>query len=87
MKTASGEVKIKRIKSQGSFRETSVKLIFSKPRKVGKSPGTYKSVNLPLGSGCTVTDAIQYFSKNGPALGIVALTTPAGRTIRWGNSK
>ncbi len=80
-KTASGSATVTRIKSQGSFRERSIKLIFSKARKVGKSPGTYKSVSLPLGSGCTITDAITYFQKNGPSLGIVGLTTPAGKTI------
>ncbi|WP_190445647.1 hypothetical protein [Tolypothrix tenuis] len=85
-KTAKGSATFKRVNAQGSYRRISITLIFSKAKTVGKSPGTYKTVALPLGSGCTVTDAILYFQKNGKSKGIVGIRTPAGQTIRWDTS-
>ncbi len=86
MKTARGTATFKRVAAVGSYRRQSVTLIFKSAKTVGSSPGTYKSVALPLGSGCTVTDAIVYFQKNGKAKGIVALRTPDGVTVRWDSS-
>jgi hypothetical protein len=85
-KTASGSATVKRVSATGSYRRKSVTLLFNKAKTVGKSPGTYKSVALPLGSGCTVTDAIVYFQKNGKSKGIVGIRTPDGVTIRWDES-
>lgn len=85
-KTAKGSATSTRITAQGSMRRASITLIFNKPKTIGKSPGTYKTVSLPLGSGCTVTDAILYFQKNGKSKGIVGIRTPAGQTIRWDTS-
>lgn len=85
-KTARGTATAKRIKNAGSYRRASVKLILNKASKIGNSPGTYKTVSLPLGSGCTVTDAIVYFQEKGKSKGIVGLTTPDGRTVRWDTS-
>jgi hypothetical protein len=82
-KTAKGTATVKRISSVGSYRRKSVILLFKDAKKIGNSPGLYKSVSLPLGSGCTVTDAIVYFQKNGKAKGVVGIRTPDGVTIRW----
>ncbi|MEH2146256.1 hypothetical protein [Nostoc sp.] len=71
----------KRVANIGSYRRVSVTLIFDKPRTIKGSTGTYASVNLPLGSGCTVTDAVQYFEKH--AKGVVALRTASGQVYRW----
>lgn len=87
IKTASGEVKATRVVNIGSYRRKSVTLLLSKARKIGKSPNTYKTVDLPLGSGCTVSDAVIYYQKNGPAKGIIGIRTPDGATYRWGVEK
>jgi hypothetical protein len=71
--------------SKGSFRGESVTLIFDKPKTIKGSTGTYKTVSLPLGSGCTITDAIKYFQKSGH--GVVALRTKNGAVTRWGVDK
>jgi hypothetical protein len=74
-----------RIAATGSYRQESVTLIFDSPKAIKGSTGTYKSVSLPLGSGCTVTDAVKYFEKNGK--GVVALRTKSGVVIRWDYGK
>lgn len=83
-KTAKGSATVKRIVSQGSYRRKSVTLLLDKAKSIGKAPYKYKSVDLPLGSGCTVTDAIVYFQKNGKSKGIIGIRTPDGVTHRWG---
>jgi len=86
IKTAQGEKRAKRIVNQGSYRRESVTLLLDKARTIGKSPNKYKTINLPLGSGCTVTDAIVYYQTNGKSKGIVGIRTPDGVTHRWAAS-
>ena len=82
IKTAAGNRTFERVINRGSYRRESVTLILAKPTKIGNSPGNYKTINVPLGSGCTVTDAVTYFQTQ-TSKGIVGLRTPDGRTIRW----
>jgi hypothetical protein len=86
-KTAAGEVPNKRIARVGSFRRESITLILDKPRKIGDSPGTYKTVNIPLGSGCTVADAIKWFQANGKTKGIIGVRTANGQRYQWDFAK
>jgi hypothetical protein len=72
---------VKRVVNIGSYRRESVTLIFEKPKIIKGSTGTYATVNLPLGSGCTITDAVEYFQKSGK--GIVGLRTSNGQVYRW----
>lgn len=81
--TAQGEVSNKRIGRVGSFRRQSVTLILDKARKIGNSAGTYKTVNVPLGSGCTIADAVKWFQANGKAKGIIGLRTANGQRYQW----
>lgn len=83
VKTVQGEKKYKRVLNQGSYRRKSVTLLLDKAKSIGKAPYKYKSIDLPLGSGCTVTDAIVYFQTNGKSKGIVGIRTPDGVTHRW----
>ncbi|MEA5516204.1 hypothetical protein [Nodularia sp. UHCC 0506] len=81
-KTASGSKTVTRIRNVGSYRQQSVTLIFAKPQTIKGSRGQYDTVSLPLGSGCTVTDAVIYFQKNFP--NIVGIRTQSGNRIQWG---
>lgn len=83
IKTAAGEKSAKRISRIGSYRRESVTLILDKARKIGKSTGLYKTVSVPLGSGCTVSDAIKYFQANGRSRGIIGLRTQQGQRYQW----
>ena len=74
-----------RLGTRGSYRQESVTLIFDKPKTIKGSSGTYKTVSLPLGSGCTITDAVKYFEKQGK--GVVGLRTKNGVEIRWDYDK
>ncbi|WP_414529116.1 hypothetical protein [Nodularia chucula] len=85
MKTASGTATFTRVKKVGSYRGESVTLIFAKPQAIKGSTGTYKTVSLPLGSGCNITDAVTYFQSNFP--NIIGLRTRNGHRIQWGESK
>jgi hypothetical protein len=60
-------------------------LIFAKPKSIKGSTGTYKTVSLPLGTGCTITDAVKYFEKQ--KNGVVGLRTKHGVVIRWDYSQ
>lgn len=75
----------KQVVNVGSFRRESVTLIFDKPKTIKGSTGTYKTINLPLGSGCTITDAVEYFQKSGK--GIIGLRTADGQAYRWDYEK
>lgn len=75
----------KRISVSGSFRQASITLIFDKPKTIPGSAGTYKTVSIPLGTGCTITDAVKYFEKAGK--GVIGVRTQSGQTIRWDVSK
>lgn len=84
--TVTGKSKTyKRISVSGSFRQRSITLIFDKPKSISGSSGTYKTVSIPLGTGCTITDAVKYFEKAGK--GVVGVRTQSGQTIRWDTSK
>jgi hypothetical protein len=74
-----------RIAATGSYRQESVTLIFDTAKSIKGSTGSYKTVSLPLGSGCTITDAVKYFEKSGK--GVVALRTKNGVVIRWDYGK
>lgn len=74
-----------RVGSKGSFRGESITLIFDKPRTIKGSTGTYQTVSLPLGSGCTITDAVKYFQKAGK--GVVAIRSKSGSVTRWDYDK
>ena len=82
-KTAAGEIPNKRIARMGSFRRESVTLILEKKTKIGDSPGLYKTVAVPLGSGCTISDAVKYFQENGKSKGIIGLRTANGQRYQW----
>ncbi|MDB9374308.1 hypothetical protein [Nodularia sphaerocarpa] len=84
-KTAAGSRTVDRVKNVGSYRGESVTLIFGKPQSIKGSSGSYKTVSLPLGSGCNITDAVEYFQSNFP--NIVGLRTRNGHRIQWGVSK
>ncbi|MFK0733474.1 MAG: hypothetical protein ACIWVG_20360 [Gloeotrichia echinulata HAB0833] len=72
-----------RIGITGSFRQQSITIIFTKARAI-KGGGSYKTVSLPLGSGCTVTDAVEWLQKKEFVAGV---RTQSGQTIRWKETK
>lgn len=83
MKTAAGSRTVKRL-SQGSYRRKSVKLIFESPKTIAGSTGSYKTVSLPMPSGVTLNDIVQYFHKGaGKSKGVIALISPDGKRIQW----
>lgn len=84
-KTASGTATVDRL-VQGSYRQRSVKLIFSTPQTIVGSQGRFKSVSLPLCSGATIADVVKYFQEGaGKDNKVIALITPAGKRIQWDN--
>lgn len=84
-KTAKGTATVTRL-VQGSYRRRSVTLIFESDKKInGKN---FKSVSLPLASGCSINDAVQYFSVGaGKSKDVIALITPDGQRIQWREDK
>lgn len=83
MKTAAGNRKVTRL-SQGSYKRKSVKLVFEKPRAIAGSKGTYKTVSLPMPSGVTIVDIVQYFHTGaGKSKNVIALITPDGKRVQW----
>jgi hypothetical protein len=86
-KTAAGEIANKRIARVGSYRRASVTLILEKRTKIGDSPGLYKTIDIPLGSGCTITHAVTYFQQNGKSKGIIGLRTANGQRYQWDFAK
>lgn len=75
----------KRLSVSGSFRQKSITLIFTAPRSIKGSTGQYDTVSIPIGTGCTVTDAVKYFEKNKSF--VAGIRTASGQTIRWKNSE
>lgn len=72
----------KKIRTVGSYRQRSITLIFDKPQRVGGE--SYKTINVPLGTGCTVTDAVMYFKSQATSLNCVGVRTHNGKTYMWG---
>ena len=70
---------IKRISVAGSMRRESITVIFTSKKTIGKS-GSYKTVSFPLGSGCTITDAVKHFEGQ---TSVAAIRTSRGQTIRF----
>lgn len=83
VKTKNGT--INRLSVAGSMRRQSITVIFANAKTIAKS-GSYKTVSFPLGSGCTITDAVKYFEDK-KSLGVVAVRTSHGQTIRFGADK
>lgn len=84
IKTAAGERKIERLRS-GSYRRRQVTLYFEKPQTVKGSKGKYKSVSMPIPSGTSIADVVEYFSSGaGKNRKVAALKTPDGKRIQWG---
>jgi hypothetical protein len=85
IKTAAGSRTFKRVQNLGSFRRASVKLILAKPTPIKGSTGTFKTVSLPLGSGCTVSEAAKWLQDNKSKL-CIGIITPDGNRIQWGQA-
>lgn len=73
-----------KLRTVGSYRQRSITLLFENAQKVGDS--SYKSINVPLGSGCTVTDAVLYFRSQATSLKCVGVRTHNGKTYMWGET-
>lgn len=85
-KTASGSATSTRYQ-QGSYKRKSVRLIFKAPKTITGSKGSYKSVSMPVPSGVTLDDIVKYFhTGQGKAVGVIAMITPDGRRIQWGEA-
>lgn len=84
-KTAKGTATVKRVPKVGSGGGRSVTLILESDKQIGGK--SVSQINVPLGTGCTNTDAIVYFQKNGSAKGIIGLVTTQGRRVIWGEEK
>ena len=76
---------VRRVAVQGSYRQRSITLLLDKPKTITGSKGTYKTLSIPLGTGCTITDAVKYFEKKSGGT-VVGIRTQSGQTIRWGFS-
>lgn len=86
IKTAAGERKVERLKS-GSYRRRQVTLYFEKAQTVQGSKGQYKSVSMPIPTGTSIADVVEYFSAGqGKTKKVIALKTPDGKRIQWGES-
>lgn len=85
IKTAAGQRSFKRVQNLGSYRRESITLILKKPTTIKGSSGTYKTVSLPLGSGCTISQAVAWLQNNKSNI-IIGIRTVNGNKIQWGES-
>ena len=86
-KTAKGTATVTR-RIEGSYRQRSVRLIFSAPKSIKGSKGTFKSVSMPVPSGVTLDDIVKYFHVGaGKSKGVIGMITPAGKRVQWAEAK
>lgn len=83
IKTAAGERTVTRVQNLGSYRRESVTLILKKPTTIPGSKGTYKTLSLPLGSGCTISQAVKWLQAN-KSNDVIGIRTKDGNRIQWG---
>lgn len=85
-KTAAGSRTVTRVQKLGSYRQQSITLILKKPTTIKGSKGLYDTVSLPLGSGCTISDAVKWLQENKSSI-VIGVRTVSGSRIQWGESK